>query len=89
MHVFIHLIIKILIDVNGFNKKPNILGKDLFGVTIIISQNKMLPWGADRTGLTGICQNGTKFAGTPINYGFDASGTDFNGAECSAEYLLK
>lgn len=32
---------------------------------------------------------GTKFAGTPINYGFDASGTDFNGAECSAEYLLK
>lgn len=80
---------QILIDVNGFNKKPNILGKDLFGVTIIISQNKMLPWGADGTGLTGTCQNGTKFASRPINYGFDASGTDFNGAECSAEYLLK
>lgn len=80
---------QILIDVNGFNKKPNILGKDLFGVTIIISQNKMLPWGADGTGLIGTCPNGSKMAGNKLNYGFDDSGTDLNGAECSAEYLLK
>lgn len=49
----------------------------------------MLPWGSDGTGLIGTCPNGTKTAGNKLNYGFDASGTDLNGAECSAEYLLK
>lgn len=76
----------IFVDVNGFNKKPNILGKDLFGITI--TKDKAMPMGAKGTGVENTC-NKTAIT-CSADYGFyQGSGNtnDCAGAGCSMEYL--
>lgn len=71
------------VDVNGYLKSPNILGKDLFG--LILTKDKVIPMGANGTELETTCKN-TIINGT-ILQGFH--GGDVSGAGCSAEYLYK
>lgn len=73
----------IFIDVNGYAKGPNTLGKDLFGVTF--TKDKMMPMGAVGTGLQNTC-NSTAVT-CPAGQGFEPSNGDCAGAGCSAEYL--
>lgn len=77
----------IFVDVNGFSKGPNILGKDLFGISV--TKDAVRPMGAPGTGVDGSCVN-TVFNPPPENraYGF-GSATDCSGVGCSAEYLYK
>lgn len=71
----------IYIDVNGYIKKPNTLGKDLFGM--IMTKDKIMPFGAIGTGLQNTC-NTTAIAcpGNTDNWGGDCAG-----AGCSMDYL--
>lgn len=72
----------IFIDVNGYKRGPNTLGKDLFGVNI--SKDRILPMGAPGTGVEDTCNSNAITC--PWTYGFHSSG-DCAGAGCSAEYL--
>lgn len=71
----------IWIDVNGYLKGPNVLGRDLFG--LIMTKDKILPMGATGTGVENSCVN-TSFSCT-WNYDFD--GGDCAGAGCSKDAL--
>lgn len=74
----------IWIDVNGYAKKPNILGRDLFGITV--TKNKIIPMGSIGTGVENTCNTTSK---TPsYAYGFTGTG-DVAGAGCSMEVLYK
>lgn len=77
----------IFIDVNGYPKGPNVLGKDLLGM--IMTKDKIVPMGADDTSLENSC-NKTSI-GCPYSRGFDDSGGlyDCAGAGCSAEFLSR
>lgn len=72
----------IWVDVNGYGKKPNTLGKDLFGV--VLTKDKIVPMGAKGTGVEGTC-NSSSFT-CPVQGGFHAA-QSCSGAGCSAEYL--
>lgn len=74
----------IWVDVNGYNKKPNTLGKDLFGA--IITKDRIMPMGAKNTGLDNTC-NATAVYCSSAN-GFQDWGS-CSGAGCSAEVLSK
>ena len=77
----------IIVDVNGYQKGPNMVGKDLFGIQLW--ENKMLPSGAEGTmgyddpsyGASGCSKDIGK---SKANYFSEAAG-----AGCSAKYLLK
>ena len=65
----------ILVDVNGYEKKPNRLGRDTF-MFEIISDGTLLPTGAE----------GTQYADMN-NYCSDNSTSYFNGAACTRKVL--
>lgn len=72
----------IWVDVNGFAKKPNVLGKDLFGV--VITKYKIVPMGAQGTGSgSGKCST----TDTYIPYGSSTQASDYTGAVCSMTVL--
>lgn len=74
--------INIFVDVNGFNKGPNALSRDLFGISI--TNNWVKPMGAVGTGTEGTCNN----TAVGCNFAFGFSGQpDCAGAGCSADYL--
>lgn len=75
---------QIWVDVDGYGKGPNTLGKDLF--IAVINDTKIVPLGASGTNADNTCNN-TPNSITPC-CGFHAPG-DFSGAGCSAEYLYK
>lgn len=75
----------VFVDVNGFWKKPNVLGKDLFGATI--TKDKIMPMGALGTGVEDTC-NSTEITCPGGPYGFHGTGS-CAGAGCSSEYLMK
>jgi len=66
----------IYIDVNGF-KKPNIIGKDVFGVNI--TSNALIPWGA----------RGLADPSTTCIEGSTAADNTNTGYGCSAKYLYE
>jgi|GEM_PF-359776 len=71
------------VDVNGFEKGPNVLGKDLFGIKAL--SDRILPLGADGTGETmDTCNNTPKNCTTDMGNG---TSTPCAGAGCSFEYL--
>ena len=67
----------ISVDVNGFGKKPNRLGKDLFMFQLMPS-GELLPMGA----------KGTQFYSETDEYCFDSSNNTMNGAGCTYKRLL-
>lgn len=70
------------VDVNGASKKPNTLGKDLFGITI--TKDKVMPMGAVGTGSENTCNS------TPTTAGYGVgNNSDTAGAGCSSEYLYQ
>ena len=72
----------VFIDVNGYQKGPNVLGRDLFGAKI--TKNKIMPYGAPGTGLENTCN------ATPRSFGGGLDNTgDLAGIGCSAEFLNK
>lgn len=72
----------IWIDVNGYGKGPNILGRDLYGM--VMTKDKIVPMGATGTGVENTC-NSTAFT-CPSGSNFDNRG-DCAGASCSMNYL--
>lgn len=66
--------VMITVDVNGYNKKPNRLGRDLF-MFQVNDEGKLLPMGAE----------GTMFS--VEDYCSKTSTSDFNGAGCTVKYL--
>ncbi len=76
--------IQIWIDVNGYFKGPNTLGKDLFVITL--GDKKLIPLGAAGSNVENTCTD-TANSVTPSS-GYHAP-DDFSGAGCSAEYLYK
>lgn len=78
-----HTYALIWVDVNGYKKGPNTLGKDLFGS--VISKDKILPMGAPKTGTQNTC---AVTAITCIGYGWH-DGSSCAGAGCSAQYLYE
>lgn len=73
----------VFVDVNGYLKNPNTLGKDMFG--LIISKAKIVPFGAAGTGLENTCNATTSLNFQTVNLAFHSSSAA--GASCSAEYL--
>ena len=67
----------ISVDVNGFGKKPNRLGKDLFMFQLMPS-GELLPMGA----------KGTQFYSETDEYCSDSSNNTMNGAGCTYKRLL-
>ena len=67
----------ISVDVNGFGKKPNRLGKDLFMFQLMPS-GELLPMGA----------KGTQFYSETDEYCSDSSSNAMNGAGCTYKRLL-
>lgn len=74
------------VDVNGYIKKPNTLGKDLFGISI--TKNKVMPMGAMGTGVENTCITTSIACPSGYTYGFHTSG-DCAGASCSMDALYK
>ncbi len=74
----------IWVDVNGYSKKPNTLGKDLF--CMVLTKEKIMPCGAVDAGLGNSCNETPNPC--PGARGFHPGG-DCAGAGCSAEYLYK
>lgn len=72
----------IFVDVNGYNKGPNVLGRDLFGM--VVTKDKIMPMGAADTGVEDTC-NSTAVS-CPGSYGWFTGG-DCAGAGCAAKYL--
>lgn len=72
----------IWVDVNGYAKGPNVLGRDLFG--LLMGPDKLRPMGAQGTGLDNTCN--TNHFVTVGDYGLQ-SGSEGAGAGCSMEYL--
>lgn len=70
----------IWVDVNGYQKGPNVVGKDLFGM--IVNKEKILPMGAPNTYAQNSCNTTPK---TCAGSGWHTS--PCAGAGCSAEYL--
>ncbi len=77
----------IIVDVNGYGKGPNMVGKDLFGIQLW--ENKMLPSGAE--GTTGYDDPSSGASGCSKDIGKSKANTfsEAAGAGCSAKYLLK
>lgn len=69
------------VDVNGYAKKPNVLGRDLFGM--VMTKDKIIPMGALGSGVENTCNTTSIFC--PTATGFYAN--DCAGAGCSMEYL--
>lgn len=76
--------ILIFIDVNGYAKGPNTLGKDLFGA--IATKNKVSPMGATGLGAENTCNStsSTCYLLQNCSANFDEAG-----AGCSMEYLYQ
>ena len=74
----------IWIDVNGYAKKPNKLGKDLLGM--VITKDKILPMGALGTGVEGTCNSAEVTC--PGSYGFHGS-VSCAGAGCAGSSGLR
>ena len=76
------------IDVNGYQKGPNILGKDLFAV--YLANDKILPYGADNTGIR---VNSCDGVASSFPYSVQTAGTPgtgtYAGIGCSARYLYE
>ena len=66
----------ISVDVNGYKKKPNRLGKDLF-MFQLTTKGDLLPMGA----------KGTKYYSETDEYCSNTSTSDINGAGCTAKVL--
>jgi prepilin-type N-terminal cleavage/methylation domain-containing protein len=66
----------ISVDVNGYMKKPNRLGKDLF-MFQLMENGELLPMGA----------KGTKYYSETDKYCSNTSTSDINGAGCTAKVL--
>ncbi len=77
----------IIIDVNGYGKGPNMVGKDLFGIQLW--ENKMLPSGAE--GTTGYDDPSWGASGCSKDIGKSQASTfgEAAGAGCSYKYLLE
>ncbi len=73
------------VDVNGFGKKPNTLGRDLYG--LIMTKDKIIPLGANGSHLENTC-NSTPVVSPGMLSGLHNIG-DMAGAGCSAEVLYK
>lgn len=71
--------IVIWVDVNGYDRAPNVLGKDLFAIKV--TYDKYWPMGADGSGFENSCNPSTAFIGPETR--------ELQGAGCSAEYLYK
>lgn len=75
----------IWVDVNGFEKGPNIMGKDLFGAEIV-GNKRLLPIGENA--VTQISCGCSKTVCNVTNW--SGYGTlNLSGAGCSADYLFK
>ena len=76
----------IIIDVNGYKKGPNMVGKDLFGIQLW--EDKMLPSGA--VGTTGYNDPNSGASGCDKNIGQSQANSfsDAAGAGCSYKYLI-
>ena len=77
----------IIIDVNGYGKGPNMVGKDLFGAQLW--ENKMLPAGAEGTQGYNDPAWGASGCSKDIGYSNAVSFSAAAGAGCSAKYLLE
>lgn len=71
----------IFVDVNGYAKGPNVLGKDIFGATM--NNTKIAPLGAQGTGLENTCNS--TWVNCSLSAGLGSTGCA--GAGCSMEYL--
>lgn len=74
----------IWVDVNGFGKKPNTVGKDLYGA--LMTKDKIVPMGAVGTGTENTCNTTATVISSA--YGFHGS-SDISGAGCSLEAIYK
>ena len=77
----------IFVDVNGYGKKPNVLGRVLFGA--IITKDKIIPMGAVNSGTEGTCVSTVVAADASLPNGTYHVPTDISGAGCSSDYLYK
>lgn len=73
----------IWVDVNGYAKGPNILGRDLFGA--VITKDKIMPMGAAGTGTENSCTTTT--FNCPSSYANGFGSGDCAGAGCSMDAL--
>lgn len=73
------------IDVNGFLKGPNVLGKDFYGA--LLTKDKIMPMGAQGSGVEDTCVNTSVSCNGGVSQIHHM--TDCSGAGCSAEYLYK
>lgn len=73
----------IWVDVNGPGKKPNTLGKDLFGV--VVTKDKVIPMGGLGSNIDeSACSSAPLSSPRPSG---SAGGSDYAGAGCASKYL--
>ena len=77
----------IIVDVNGYKKGPNMVGKDLFGAQLW--ENRMLPSGAEGTLGYDDPSYGASGCSKDIGKSQATNFAEAAGAGCSAKYLLE
>lgn len=72
------------VDVNGYEKGPNTVGRDMFG--LVITSTQVIPMGVVGTGAEGSCTTSVAHPISPGTTGWNGGG-DISGAGCSSDYL--